>query len=135
MSWISRIVHTSVRNAYASSGVSSSSSAAVNASTSDVRTRSSAMFASLPAVSMRTQDDVAMVAPGRDMMGMRTAEREDEATGGRVPDAAPALHGQAAEKALKALLTSRDRTFTKTHDIGAIGRAAIETDPDLDELV
>jgi len=69
------------------------------------------------------------------MMGMRTAEREDEATGGRVPDAAPALHGQAAEKALKALLTSRDRTFTKTHDIGAIGRAAIETDPDLHELV
>lgn len=51
-------------------------------------------------------------------------------------DAAPPLRGdavfhcqQAAEKTLKGFLAWDGRTFRKTHDIGELGRAAVEVAP------
>jgi HEPN domain-containing protein len=42
---------------------------------------------------------------------------------------------QAAEKALKALLTHHDHLFRKTHDIGELGLACLEHEPSLEALL
>lgn len=42
---------------------------------------------------------------------------------------------QAAEKALKALLTRHDHPFRKTHDIGELAMAALEHEPSLEGLL
>jgi HEPN domain-containing protein len=47
-----------------------------------------------------------------------------------------AFHAQqAAEKALKALLASRDVPFRKTHSIEELGRASLDVAPELGPIV
>jgi len=42
---------------------------------------------------------------------------------------------QASEKALKGFLVWHDQPFPKTHDLGKLGKQAVELDPELDLLV
>jgi len=42
---------------------------------------------------------------------------------------------QAAEKALKGFLVWHDQPFPKTHDLGRLGKQAVELDPTLEPLI
>jgi HEPN domain-containing protein len=42
---------------------------------------------------------------------------------------------QAAEKALKGFLAWHDQPFPKTHDLGKLGKQAVEVDPTLEPLI
>lgn len=72
---------------------------------------------------------------------LRKARRDLEAAEWDLSAATPFLDDavfhsqQAAEKALKGLLTARGVVFTKTHDIGELARPVIQAYPEMEPLL